>query len=60
MHVLPLESFRGIIVHNSWMVLSTLSHSSVWFDEKKSFRGNMAGVIIFFLNGLIDVFIIGL
>ena len=44
LHVLPLESFRGIIVHNSWLVMSTLSHSSVWFDEKKSFRGNTAGV----------------
>ena len=25
LHVLPLESFRGIIVHNSWLVMSTLS-----------------------------------
>ena len=57
MHVLSLESFRGIIVHNPRLVMSTSSHSLVWFDEKKSFRGNWAGVI-FFLNGLIDVFLL--
>ena len=56
MHVLPLESFRGIIVHNLRLVMSASSHSSVWFDEKKSFRGNTAGVNYFFLNGLIDKF----
>ena len=44
LHVLPLESFRVKTVHNSWLVMSTLSHSSVWFDEKKSFRGNTTGV----------------
>ena len=45
LHVLPLESFRVKTVHNSWQVMSNLSHSSVWFDEKKSFRGNMTGVL---------------
>ena len=48
LHVLPLESFRGIIVHNLRLVMSASSHSSVWFDEKKSFRGNTAGVNYFF------------
>ena len=44
LHVLPLESLRDKTVHNSWLVMSISSHSSVWFDEKKSFRGNTAGV----------------
>ena len=44
LHVMPLESFRGIIVHNLRLVMSASSHSSVWFNEKKSFRGNTAGV----------------
>ena len=56
LHVIPIESFRAKTVHNPRMVMSTSSHSSVWFDEKKSFRGNIAGVIIFFLNELIDPF----
>ena len=37
LHVLPLESFRGIIVHNSWLVMSTLSHSSVWLMKINHF-----------------------
>ena len=37
LHVLPLESFRGIIVHNSWLVMSTLSHSSVWLMKRNHF-----------------------
>ena len=56
LHVLPLESLRDKTVQNSPLVMSISSHSSVWFDEKKSFRGSMTGVNYFFLNGLIDLF----
>ena len=57
LHVLPLESLRGRTAHNSWLVMSISSHSSVWFDEKKIIsRKHGWSKLFFFLNGLIDKF----